>query len=404
MTREELESIRQESYELPNNVLTAVPFPIVSVRTSTYNHGAYIRDCIEGVLSQKTDLPVEYIIGEDCSTDGTREVVFAYAQKYPDIIRVITADRNVGMKANGYRTRSACRGMYVAICEGDDYWTDPLKLQKQVDFLEAYPEYSLCFHNVSMKYEDGSREQHQAYRPKGMKSTITLEDVLWSPLLITCSVMFHNGLLREYPDWFFEAPFGDWPIFVFLAQRGDLGYLDEVMAVYRVHSGGMYSGADQITRLQQRLWFLERMREYLGAEYSDILEQLILMCNIDIEMVKHSMKLTDGAVQNRVASARARLQTESKADRVEQLWTKWYVARAFTAHDVGDLASARGAILAALRSDWRVLRNRGLVSIAFRAFAGQAAWGAARSMSRRLRAGGPRSGLENKGLHSRVDP
>jgi hypothetical protein len=296
------------------------------------------------------------------------------------------------------------RGKYEAICEGDDCWTDPHKLQKQMDFLKVHPQCVVCFHNVLMRYEDASREPRMAYRPKGMNPIAALADLLWSPLLVTCSVLFRNDLVPEYPDWFFEAPFADWPLFILLAQHGDLGYLDEVMAVYRIHPGGRYSGADRVTRLEQRLWFLERMREYLSAEYREILEQLILMCNVDIEMVKHSMKLTDGAVQNRVASARARLKTESRADRVEQLWTKWYIAHAFTAHDVGDLASARGAILAALRSDWRVLRNRGLVSIAFRAFAGQAAWGAARSMSRRLGVGGHRSGLvETKERRTRAD-
>src|SRR5690554_4305235 len=103
LNTEEIERRIHDSYELPNNVLQAVPHPMVTVRTSTYQHGPYIQDCIEGVLMQKTNFPIEFIIGEDFSTDGTRDIVFEYAKRYPDIIRVITADYNVGSKANGRR-------------------------------------------------------------------------------------------------------------------------------------------------------------------------------------------------------------------------------------------------------------------------------------------------------------
>src|ERR1700690_2758382 len=110
--------------------------PLVSVKMITYNHAPYITRAIEGVLQQKTTFPFELIIGEDCSTDGTREIVFAYQKKYPDIIRVITSDKNVGMNINGLRTIKAGKGKYIALCEGDDYWHNPEKLQKKVDFLK----------------------------------------------------------------------------------------------------------------------------------------------------------------------------------------------------------------------------------------------------------------------------
>ena len=115
LSQKEFEKRVRESYELPNNVLRETPEPSVTVRTITYQHALYIRDCIEGVLKQKTTFPVEYIIGEDFSTDGTREIVFEYAKKYPDILRVITADYNVGSKANGQRCRNATRGKYYFV-------------------------------------------------------------------------------------------------------------------------------------------------------------------------------------------------------------------------------------------------------------------------------------------------
>lgn len=120
--------------------------PLLTIVTITYNHEQHIRQCIKGVLTQKTSFPVEYIIAEDCSTDGTKAICEEYATKYPGIIRLISSDHNVGAVENEQRAFLAARGTYIATCEGDDYWTDPLKLQKQVDFLESHPDYSVCFH------------------------------------------------------------------------------------------------------------------------------------------------------------------------------------------------------------------------------------------------------------------
>lgn len=120
--------------------------PLLSVVTITYNHKPYIRKCIEGVLMQKVNFPMEFIIAEDCSTDGTRAICEEYASKYSELIRLIISNTNIGCNPNELRAMTAAKGKYIAYCEGDDFWTDPLKLQKQVDFLESHPEYSVCFH------------------------------------------------------------------------------------------------------------------------------------------------------------------------------------------------------------------------------------------------------------------
>lgn len=120
--------------------------PLVSIVTITYNHEPYIRKCIEGVLMQQVNFPIEFIIAEDCSTDGTLAICKEYATKYPNLIQLITSENNVGAIVNERRAMKAAKGKYIAFCEGDDYWTDPLKLQKQVDFLEENPEYSVTFH------------------------------------------------------------------------------------------------------------------------------------------------------------------------------------------------------------------------------------------------------------------
>ena len=123
--------------------------PLVSVKMITYNHEPYIVQAIEGVLMQETDFPIELIIGEDCSTDRTREIVLAYQQKHPNIIRVITYDQNVGCRKNGFITEKACRGKYVAFCEGDDYWHHPQKLKKQVAYLESHADVGMVYSNFN---------------------------------------------------------------------------------------------------------------------------------------------------------------------------------------------------------------------------------------------------------------
>ena len=120
--------------------------PLLSIVTITYNHEPFIAKTIEGVLMQQVNFPIEFIIAEDCSTDGTRAICQRYADEHPELIRLITSESNVGAVANERRAMLAARGKYIAFCEGDDYWTDPLKLQKQVDFLESHPDYSVTFH------------------------------------------------------------------------------------------------------------------------------------------------------------------------------------------------------------------------------------------------------------------
>ena len=132
---------------------------LLSVVLLTYNHAPYITDCIEGVLAQKVSFPIEVIIAEDCSTDGTRKICEEYARKYPNLIRLIEYGENVGAVANEQRALLAAKGKYIATCEGDDYWTDADKLQKQVDFLESNPDYSVCFHRYrKLHCNDGSWE------------------------------------------------------------------------------------------------------------------------------------------------------------------------------------------------------------------------------------------------------
>lgn len=129
--------------------------PLVSIVCITYNHEPYLRKALDGFLMQETSFPVEIVLAEDCSTDGTRLICEEYATKYPDRINYIWSETNVGPVANEKRAFAAARGRYIATCEGDDYWTDPLKLQRQVDFLDSHSDYTACFHRYRILQEQG---------------------------------------------------------------------------------------------------------------------------------------------------------------------------------------------------------------------------------------------------------
>jgi len=141
--------ISKTEQEIMKNWQGDIKKPIVSVCSITYNHEKYISEAIDSFLMQETDFPFEILIGEDCSTDGTRKIIDAYIEKYPNIIKLITAENNVGMIQNIKRTFEASIGFYIAFCEGDDYWTDTKKLQIQIDEMKKYPSIDISFHLAS---------------------------------------------------------------------------------------------------------------------------------------------------------------------------------------------------------------------------------------------------------------
>jgi glycosyltransferase involved in cell wall biosynthesis len=206
----------------------------------TYNHEPYIAQAIEGVLMQKTAFPIELIIGEDCSTDRTRDIVLNYQRNYPEIIRVITSDKNIGMRNNGLRTSKACRGRYMAFCEGDDFWLHPLKLQKQVDLMEANG-LALCVHSADYLNPDN---QIETKHPLPSSSIVSPEEIIKKSggFFATGSYVFRKESILPLPDWFFSVtPVGDYYLTILAANNGPVYFLKESMCVYRVISLGSWS-------------------------------------------------------------------------------------------------------------------------------------------------------------------
>lgn len=226
---------------------------LVSIRCCAYNHELYIRQCLEGFVMQKTNFRFEAVVHDDASTDGTATIIKEFAERYPDIIRPIYETDNQYSKHNGSLTRimnSHMRGKYIAYCEGDDYWIDPLKLQKQVDVLEANPEYSMCCTNC---YDYIQKKDEMRYSPLTNKNVIVLDDLLYNRNLIaTLTVLCRKDLILEYNSKLFTIlpkwPLGDYPLWIWVSARGAIYKMPDITAVYRIFPGSASHNEDENIR------------------------------------------------------------------------------------------------------------------------------------------------------------
>lgn len=247
---EKLQKVPVQEYV--NNVCEK---PLVSVCVQTYQHVDYISQCLDSILMQKTDLKFEILLGEDASTDGTRDICIEYAKKHPDIIKLFLHSRDNVIFINGspsgrfnflYNLHQA-KGKYIAICEGDDYWTDPYKLQKQVDFLEENEDFVICYHNFTIidNHENIFKDNFLGDNHKGEYSK---EELMKGPHIPTLTRCFRN-IIRTMPQEMLSAPGGDRCLSILLGEYGKAKYLgNEILpAVYRQHSKGIWSAkSDEI--------------------------------------------------------------------------------------------------------------------------------------------------------------
>ena len=261
----------------------------VSVSIVTYNHENFIAQAIDGVLMQEVDFDYEIIIGEDDSTDNTRNIVKEYKERYPDRIRLFLNDRKnviyIGGRPTGrwnfINNLEHAKGEYIAILEGDDYWTDPHKLQKQVDFLDSHPDFAICSHNVYRKYEDQSKPMVE-WPGSELKEIITLEDMLGGGYTVpTCSLVFRNKVFGELPDWFSQVGAGHTSLQVLCASKGKMRYLREVMGVYRIHPGGICSGVkpdsqEEIDRFDLGVKKVEIINRHFDYRYDKLIRSNLI--------------------------------------------------------------------------------------------------------------------------------
>ena len=218
---------------------TSSPTVMVSIRCCTYNHEKYIRQCLDGFVMQKTNFAFEAIVHDDASTDGTQEIIKEYARRYPEIIKPILETENLWRKRDGSLRRvvdNACVGKYVAFCEGDDYWTDPNKLQSQVDFLESHGDFTLCFHSSAVLNENHAVQYIKCESIE--EREYFTNDIFPAWIIATASVMCRREVLEapvRHRRW---LSYGDIAFFLTAAKTGRLWGMKKQMSVYRINAGG----------------------------------------------------------------------------------------------------------------------------------------------------------------------
>lgn len=259
----------------------------VSVLMLAYNHGPFIGQAIESVLAQELDDEWELVIGEDVSTDNTRAVVADYAARFPQRIRPLMHETNLGMFGNFAAVLIASRGRYVSIVEGDDFWTDSQKLARSIAMFEDSDNLSIVFHQVEAFAEEGAElPAHYAESggvfPAGLEGTrFGLNDILRVNFIQTCSATLLRSAIGVPPEWLGGARLIDWPIFILAARHGDIGFIPRVMARYRVHETGLWSTRNEQARRRDTIWVLEHLLEMLDRPSRRIVRNTIANLHVD---------------------------------------------------------------------------------------------------------------------------
>jgi pyruvyltransferase len=235
--------------------------PFVSICVISYNHEPFIGDALDGILRQETTFPYEIVLDDDCSTDNTAGIIRRYMEKYPNIIHANLREQNLGPTVNFAQTLDRAKGKYIAICEGDDYWIDPSKLQKQVDFLEQNEDYSVCYHCFMRKHDNGMTRS-----PQKAKDTITFDDYLHEqPSIQSTTAVFRNTVKPLIPSDWAKKVEGSYFMFMRLARTGLIKFMAEYMSVYRMHTGGIWSGKAPVEQAFMSLRNQDVMIAYLKS-------------------------------------------------------------------------------------------------------------------------------------------
>jgi len=235
----------------------------ISILMITFNHEKFIAEAIESVLIQKTYFSWELIISDDCSNDNTRHIVNAYASKYPQNIKIIPRLENIGMMRNFVDSLKFCTGKYVAFLEGDDYWCDSLKLQKQFEFLEKSPTVAMCATSADVRIESANRNIPDTTIQFSTEARFSTEDLLVRNPAHTCTYMVRKSAIPELSEDFLKLHLGDFPLWILISKSGDLVKIPDITAVYRIHLSGVWSSESQIRKLQHS----EEMYSFLLSEF-----------------------------------------------------------------------------------------------------------------------------------------
>jgi glycosyltransferase involved in cell wall biosynthesis len=249
--------------------------PVVTVITLTYNHAPYIRQCLDSILAQETNFPVQMIVHDDASTDGTVEIVREYAEKYPNVIVPILQKENQYSKGNGLAEfiLPLVKGKYRASCEGDDYWIDPLKLKKQVRIMEEHPDTTLC--GAVARIEAQGPLDGRLIKPKIMKDVYALRDVFSGTMFHTSTYLVRTDI--RYPAGYTNVSYGDFFTRFVCALQGKLRCLPDIVSVYRFHGKGVYSGASSRQIADNQITLYTEVGKLLDDKQAKLIKRPLLL-------------------------------------------------------------------------------------------------------------------------------
>jgi glycosyltransferase involved in cell wall biosynthesis len=264
--------------------------PIVSVFMITYNHEKYISQALDSILMQNANFSYDIVIGEDKSTDSTREILLKYYEQYPDKIKLILHEQNVGITRNLIITMEACKGKFIALCDGDDYWTDSYRLQNQVDYMEVNPHLTMCFSN-SIIVDEENNVINPSRVPTNMQKKINQKDILNGFSPPTNTLLLRNIYLQQILPLINNNIINcDYFISCLMANFGDIGYLDANVAAYRKHEGGAWSSASEFQRDISLYNLYDTLSKYVEEENKSFLK--ISALNIAQKLQKENMEET----------------------------------------------------------------------------------------------------------------
>jgi len=228
----------------------------------TYNHEKYISQAIDGVLMQKATFRYQIVLGEDCSTDNTRKIVLKYAQQNPDKFKLILHNKNVGAIANQIAVLNSCTGKYIAMCEGDDYWTDPYKLQRQVDFLEKNKDFVLVSHPSYVYYENQAKPLEIYHKIK--KDVLRKKDIISAYEIQIASVMFRREVFDQIDKSGIRV---EHSLYILLSQYGKIKVLPDVMSVYRIHDNGASATSTPPKAYRAQIEWINNLKRIMGWHF-----------------------------------------------------------------------------------------------------------------------------------------
>lgn len=290
---------------------------LVSINCITYNHERYIADAIEGFLKQKTDFDYEIIIGDDCSTDKTREIIERYITKYPNKIKLITSQNNVGAHENEKRVFKASTGKYIAICEGDDYWIDENKLQKQIEYMEKNPKCAMSFHNAKLLNDETNTIEGLVSRGENNTKYQTQDIITGGGAFVaTASIVYRREIMNDAPKWYYESVVGDYPLQMIASTFGYVYYFKDIMSVYRINVRGSWTYENGIVGKTVEkdkkfkigmIKMLDNFDSYTNSKYHEEIERAKLPFKFGLDLINGDLKsIKDSPYEDYFKSFRAK--------------------------------------------------------------------------------------------------